>query len=112
MRRGNSVTKLLVTAIAAQVLVFLIVAIVPIGFDHPSALGLAYQHFLILLLLHCAALIIGVGVTIQRRSWTLTVIQLAAAFVFISQLFPVPWGPLLPTDKKPIVPAEEQAPSA
>ena len=56
--------------------VFLAVLFVPIGFDHPSKLGLDFDHFLLFGALDAAALFLGLTIAFATRRWTTCALQL------------------------------------
>jgi hypothetical protein len=54
---------------------------VPFGFDHPSSLGLDFDHFALLLLAHVVALIIGVAIAFKTHQYGFAFCQIAVTGV-------------------------------
>lgn len=76
--------SLLISSLVFQGVAIAVVLFVPFGFDHPSKFGLDFGHFLLLLVAHTVALVIGIVSAIARRQVVLAVGQFAASAILVA----------------------------
>ena len=75
-------TAALPALVCVQVAVFLAVLFLPIGFDHPSKLGLDFGHLLLFGALHASALFLGLTLAFATRRWLTCAFQLGLPALF------------------------------
>lgn len=73
----------LVISLVLQGVAILIALFVPFGFDHPSSLGLDFDHFIILFAIHSIVLIIGIVAAMVSQRFGLAFGQLAVTGILV-----------------------------
>ena len=77
------VTGMLIAAIALQAVSVTAIIFLPFGFDHPSSLGLDFDHLVIALGVYAAAFLTGLILSVAQRRWIFLAIQLIFAAVVL-----------------------------
>lgn len=84
------------TLVALQCLCIAIVKFGDIGFDHPGAYGLDFDHFVMIAIVYCALLLTGIAYAARERYWGWLAVQLIipiAFYVYESRPRPRPRRP-------------------
>jgi hypothetical protein len=76
-----------IAAIIVQFITILALLFAPIGFDHPSALGLDFDDGVKLFFVYVLALVFGATTAIIQRKWKLLVVQLLGVLALASPIF-------------------------
>lgn len=85
--RPGGLARGLLGLVLFQLAAVAVALFVPFGFDHPSALGLDFEHFLVLLSLYGLAALLGIIAAARRRRWSALALQLALPAVLALLVF-------------------------
>ncbi len=76
-----------IIAMVFQVVAAAVALLIPFGFDHPSSLGLDFDHFLWVLVAYSLALLIGVVASSVSKLWGALIMQLLIPIVIVALVY-------------------------
>ena len=82
-------SAILIGAVSAQVVAIAIANLLPFGFDHPSSLGLDYDHLVKVYTVYLLACLVAVVSSVVERRWMIIVLHVIPVVLVLQSVFGV-----------------------